>query len=483
MKYYFSVFAASIRNTHKNMYYKRIIDTHLQEWATSTDRMPILLRGALQIGKSTAVRHLSEQFEHYVEVNFEFKPDFIGLFEKDLDVKRIIEEIEIMVNTPIEAGKTLLFLDEIQECPQAIKALRYFREITPDLHVIAAGSLLEFVIENLSGFGVGRIQSLFMYPMSFDEFLEANGENFLIKARNKNTSGEPLSATAHDKLVYLMRRYMLVGGMPKAVAKWVETGKYLECQKIHDGIIQSYEDDFSKYQSKADPILLQLTMRSIAIQNGNKFIYQRVGEAYRAAEVKKAIEALILAGVVVPVTHTAANGFPLGCEADVNYRKLLLFDTGITLRILQMNIDETSEITEQIIIASAQDLVNKGAIAEQITGLELIRYRNPNLRQELFYWVRKANGAQSEIDFLTSSNQKIVPIEVKSGIQGGMKSLWLFMREKKLNKGIRVSLENFGKFNHTDTRDNDAIREVRICPLYAISMLPRLLVHKLEISE
>ncbi|SFN69374.1 hypothetical protein SAMN05444369_101353 [Capnocytophaga haemolytica] len=351
------------------------------------------------------------------------------------------------------------------------------------MHVIAAGSLLELAIENLSGFGVGRIQSLFMYPMSFDEFLEACGEHFLIKARNKNTSGESLSVATHDKLVYLMRRYMLVGGMPKAVAKWVETGKYLECQKIHDSIIQSYEDDFSKYQSKADPTLLQLTMRSIAIQNRNKFIYQRVGEAYRAVDVKKAIEALILAGVVIPITHTAANGFPLGCEADVNYRKLLLFDTGITLRILQMNIDETSEITEQIIIASAQDLVNKGAIAEQITGLELIRYRNPNLRQELFYWVRKANGAQSEIDFLTSSNQKIVPIEVKSGIQGGMKSLWLFMREKKLNKGIRVSLENFGKFNHTDTRDNDAIREVRICPLYAISMLPRLLVHKLEISE
>lgn len=189
--------------------------------------------------------------------------------------------------------------------------------------MIAAGSLLEFALEELPTFGVGRIHSMFMFPMTFDEFLLANGENLLIEARNQATSSAPLSAPLYEKLVGLLRTFMLVGGMPEAVSKWVETHDYLACQEVQDDIVVTYEDDFPKYKKRVDPMLLRLTMRSAAVQATKKFVYSQVGGSYSTSEVKKALEMLILAGILIPVTHTSANGVPLGSEADYSYRKML----------------------------------------------------------------------------------------------------------------------------------------------------------------
>ncbi len=457
------------------MYYKRLTDKYLQEWATDSSHKPILLRGARQVGKSTAVRHLGAQFENYIEINFEKSPQFKTLFEENLEVQRIVPQMAAMYEAPIIAGKTLLFLDEIQECPKAIMALRFFKEDMPELHVIAAGSLLEFAIQELPTFGVGRIHSMFMYPMTFDEFLEACGKQLLMEARNQNPLNTPMPDILHNKLIELMRNYMLIGGMPEVVAKWVATGDYLQCQKIQDDILISYEDDFPKYRKKVDPNLLRLTMRSAATQAGNKFVYAQVGTDYNSSEVKKALEMLCLSGILTPITHTAANGLPLGSEADYNYRKMLLLDTGLMLRLLNMSIGNSAQITTEILTANAAELINKGAIAEQIAGLELLRYRNPNLRHELYYWQRKSKSSQAEIDYLTPYNQKVLPIEVKAGVQGGMKSLWLFMREKKLSEAVRCSLENFNSFTYNDPEDNNAPRKVIICPLYAISKLNKLI--------
>lgn len=453
------------------MYCKRLIDNYLSEWASRDTHKPVLLRGARQVGKSTAVKELSKKFDSFVEINFEKQPKYKILFDDDLDVKRIVPQISAIYGTSIKPGQTLLFLDEIQECPRAIMALRFFKEDMPELHVIAAGSLLEFALKELPTFGVGRIHSMFMYPMTFDEFLEANGQQLLIETRNEASIDNPLPEPIHNKLVDFLRTYMLVGGMPEAVKTWVEYHDYIRCQEVQDDIVVTYEDDFPKYKKNVDPTLLRRTLRSVAVQAGKKFVYTKVGLDYKTAEVKKAVELLTLAGILHPVTHTDANGLPLGSEEDKSYQKMLLLDTGLLLRLLNMSLGDVSELTTQILTASATDLANKGPMAEMVVGLEMLHHMSPNIRHELYYWVRLAKNSQAEIDYISTYLQTVVPIEVKADTQGGMKSLWAFMRDKRLHHAVRCSLENFGKFDYVDKQDNNEVRHVRICPMYAISRI------------
>ena len=451
------------------MYYERIIDRYLSEWATRPVHKPILLRGARQVGKSTAVRHLGESFKYYVEINLEKQSNYIDLFKKDLDVTRIVPQMAAMCGTPIVPNETLLFIDEIQESQEAIMALRYFKEDMPNLHVIAAGSLLEFVLDEIPTFGVGRIHSMYMFPMTFDEFLLANGEQLLLDARGQANIDAPLPMPLHEKLIGLMRIFMLVGGMPESVVKWVQTHDFLQCQEVQDDIITGYEADFPKYKKKVDPQLLIATMKSTATQATKKFVYSRVPGEYKTAEVKKALDLLIKAGILVPVTHSSGNGLPLGDESDESIRKVLLLDTGLMLRLLNMTMGDTSAITAQILTATAADLVNKGPMAEMLAGLELLHYLTPNLHHDLYYWVRQAKNSTAEIDYLLSRDMKVLPFEVKAGVQGGMKSLWDFMREKKLEQAVRCSLENFGKFDYVDAEAEGAVRHVEVYPLYALS--------------
>ncbi len=431
----------------------------------------MLLRGARQVGKSTAVRELAKSFETLVEINFEKQPIYGTLFRDDLDVKRIVSQISAMCGTSIVPGKALLFLDEIQECPRAIMALRFFKEDMPELHVIAAGSLLEFALNELPTFGVGRIHSMFMYPMTFDEFLEATGQRLLIEARNQCGTEKPLPTPLHEKLVEQLRTYMLVGGMPEVVKTWVAHHDYVRCQEIQDDIVVTYEDDFPKYKKNVDPILLRRVLRSVAVQATKKFIYSKVGPDYKTSEVKKAVDLLVLAGILHPVTHTDANGLPLGSEEDKSYQKMLLLDTGLLLRLLNMTLGDVSDLTTQILTASASDLANKGPMAELTVGLEMLHYKSPNMRHDLYYWVRHAKNSQAEVDYISSYRQNVVPIEVKADRQGGMKSLWSFMRDKNLHYAIRCSLENFGQFDYIDTETGSEVRQVRICPIYAVACM------------
>lgn len=451
------------------MYFQRLIDKYLIDWASDEDHKPMLLRGARQVGKSTAVRHLGETFGNFIEINFEQQPEYKAIFTKNLVVKRIVAEMSAMCSSPITPGKTLLFLDEIQECPEAIMSLRFFKEDMPQLHVIAAGSLLEFALDELPTFGVGRIHSVFIYPMTFDEFLIANGEELLLDMKKSASPDSPLSDPLHEKLIGLVRTYMLVGGMPEVVGKWVKTHDYLKCQEVQEDIVMGYEADFPKYRKKVDPNLLRLTMRSAAVQATKKFSYSEVGGGYRVEEVKKALGLLIQAGICIPVVRTDGNGLPLGSESDMSYRKILLLDPGLMLRLLNMASGDVSQMVSNILTDNETELVNKGPMAEMMAGLELMRYKTPNIRQELFYWVRLAKNSIAEVDYVEAYKGCVLPIEVKSGVRGGMKSLWLFMREKRLESAVRCSLENFGGFDYVDSEADDAVRHVRIVPLYAIS--------------
>ena len=393
------------------------------------------------------------------------------LFSRDLQVNRIVSQMAALCGIPIIPKETLLFLDEIQDCKEAIMALRFFKEDLPDLHVIAAGSLLEFVLDDIPTFGVGRIHSMYMFPMTFDEFLMANGESVLLEARNQATSTSPLPEPLHYKLVQLLRTFILVGGMPESVVKWVETNDYLQCQEVQDDILTGYEADFPKYKKKIDPQLLSATMKSAAIQATHKFVYARVPGEYKTSEVKKALEMLTKAGILIPVTHSDANGLPLGEERDDSIRKLLLLDTGLMLRLLNMSLGDITAVTTQILTSSASDMVNKGPMAEMLAGLELLHYLSPNLHHELFYWVRQVKNSTAEVDYLLPRDMQVLPFEVKAGVQGGMKSLWDFMRDKRLTQAVRCSLENFGRFDYIDAKAGNAVRHITIIPLYAVSQL------------
>lgn len=382
----------------------------------------------------------------------------------------IVQKIAIYINVPIEEGKTLLFLDEIQECPEAIMALRFFKEDYPGLHVIAAGSLLEFTLQELPTFGVGRIHTLFMYPMTFDEFLNANNENGLISMKKQADSQHPLDAAFHEKLIEYFRIYLLVGGMPEAVLAWIKTHNFNQCSHIQEDIILTYEDDFGKYKKRVSPDLLRTTLHGICHQPGEKITFKQISADYRSSQIREAVRLLTLAGLVVPVIATSGNGIPLDAEANEKNMKILLLDSGLLLSVLQLEGNLAQHLVELIMTGSPQDLVNKGGLVEMVAGLELLRNKPCVQRQKMFYWEKSGNSI-AEIDYLDTFHLKVTPIEIKSGTQGGMKSLWQFMREKRLTEAIRCSFENFGEFTYTDPQADNAKRHITIIPLYALENL------------
>lgn len=451
-------------------YIQRNIDVELLEWKDNPMRKPLLLRGARQVGKSSAVRHFGKEFQFFAEVNFERHKTVKTFFQGDIDIRLIVQKIAIYINVPIEEGKTLLFLDEIQECPEAIMALRFFKEDYPGLHVIAAGSLLEFTLQELPTFGVGRIHTLFMYPMTFDEFLNANNENGLISMKKQADSQHPLDAAFHEKLIEYFRIYLLVGGMPEAVLAHEKTHNFNQCSHIQEDIILTYEDDFSKYKKRVSPDLLRTTLHGICHQPGEKITFKQISADYRSSQIREAVRLLTLAGLVIPVIATSGNGIPLDAEANEKNMKILLLDSGLLLSVLQLEGNLAQHLVELIMTGSPQDLVNKEGLVEMVAGLELLRNKPCVQRQKMFYWEKSGNSI-AEIDYLDTFHLKVTPIEIKTGTQGGMKSLWQFMREKRLTEAIRCSFENFGEFTYTDPQADNAERHITIIPLYALENL------------
>ena len=443
-------------------YYRRIIDQKLLEWKDSPRRKPLLIRGARQVGKSSAVRQFGKCFKYFVEINLERKPSIRQLFTKDIDVKRTCEGISATLGIPILPGETLLFIDEIQVSQEAIMSLRYFKEDYPELHVIAAGSLLEFTLEELPSFGVGRIRSLYMYPFSFDEFLLAQGKDLTLDYKHKATSDSPVPDAVHNELVEQLKTFYLVGGMPAAVTEWIESKSYLECAHVHNDILDTYQDDFSKYKSRISPVLLRKVLRSVALQAGSKFVFRQVDSELHSTTIRDALHLLTLAGLIKPVVHTDGNGLPLGAEANDSYTKYLFLDLGLMQTMLNIQAAE-------VLLASEVDFVNKGAASEMFAGLELMKAHDCFQKAEMYYWQNLNRGANAEIDYLEAKEGKVLPIEVKASTRGSMQSLWLFMRKKNLHHAIRTSLENFGRFEYVDKEADNEVRQVDVIPLYALS--------------
>lgn len=449
------------------------IDKFLLEWKNDRHRKPLLLRGARQVGKSSTIRNLGKSFRYFIEINLEKRPDTIQIFQNISDVHEIAQRLSLIAEVPLIDGETLLFIDEIQFSPDAIRMLRYFKEDYPQLHVIAAGSLLEFALANLSSFGVGRITSLFMYPMSFREFLIASGKNAWVNAIEKAGPDKPIFDALHNSLVESLRTFLLIGGMPASVAVWLDDHSYLKCAEIQEDIQQTYFDDFSKYSQKANPELLRATLQSVIVQNGSKFVYSRGLEAYKISEVKEALSMLCRAGLIHEVSMTSANGLPLGADTNPKFKKFLFLDTGLMLRIQGLDVSVGQVNEEFILTSSATDFVNKGSIAEMFVGLEFIKNGNPRIRENLYYWENLSRGASAEVDFITAVNMSIIPVEVKAGVSGKMKSLRYFMEKKSFHSAIRTSLENFGilRFRSAKGQPDTAVEDeyfINIIPLYGI---------------
>ncbi len=434
-------------------YLKRKIDAVLLKWKDQKDKKPLLLRGARQVGKTRAVRELAKSFEHYIEIDFldSKNADIAKLFSENSSVQDLVQKISVIKNVPIEPGKTLLFLDEIQACPKAIETLRYFYEQLPKLHVIAAGSLLEFALEELPSFGVGRVRSIFMHPLCFEEFLKAQNLDSLADEMKNASPRKPLEQAFHQKLLKELRTFLFIGGLPEVVAKWRDERDYLSCRQIQNDLLISYNDDFAKYRKKIPASRIQEVFRAVAEQGQGKFVYKKADPSLKTEQIKAALETLVLAGLVHPVTHTAANGIPLGAEIREDYKRMIYFDTGLLQRQLNLS-------AEDILVSEDLDVVNKGAVAETFVGSELVKAASFYEKGELFCWHREEAKSNAEVDYVIQRGQEIIPIEVKASKKGSMQSLRQFLALKHKPYGIRTSLENFCEYE-----------DIKVFPLYAIS--------------
>ena len=435
------------------MYIRRKVDIELEKWKEDSKRKPLLIRGARQVGKTKTIREFGKKFDNFIEINFEEKPRMKALFSEGLTPKTITENISAIYKTSIIPGKTLLFFDEIQECQEAIGSLRFFYEKMPELHVVAAGSLLEFALSEIPTFGVGRIRSMFMYPLSISEFLKGAGEEKILERANESSTKNPMNEVLHHKLIELTKKFICLGGMPEVVSAYIETGDLNKSQQLLDDLIISIQADFAKYKKKSPVSRIKEVFESVVLQSGQKFVYSKACTQANHSQVKEALQLLITAGLVIPVTHSSANGIPLGAGANSQKQKMLVYDTGIFQRILGLDLSE-------FLLSEDFETINKGNVAEQYAGLEFIKAENCYQNPRLYYWHREAAKSNAEVDYVITQNQEIVPVEIKSGTKGAMKSMHIFLEEKKLSKGIRVSNENFSEYE-----------KIEVYPLYAVEMI------------
>lgn len=425
---------------------------YLLNWKEQQRRKPLIMRGARQTGKTYLVKQLGKTFENFIVLNCEVNNEIKKIFTKDLSITRIVRDLALFTSQEIIAGKTLLFFDEVQETPEIIQALRYFYEEMPDLYVIAAGSLLDFTLENI-GVPVGRVSFLYLYPVSFFEFLTATGNSTLAEEILQHQPNEPLSEPIHNKLLDILTIYFAVGGMPEAVQCWIDTQSLAACSNIHHELINAYRQDFQKYAKKFQIKYINLLFDRIPLYQGNQFKFSNISIDYRKRELMPCLELLIKAQVVHLVTHSAGNGVPLGAEIDPDKFKVIFLDIALTQAILGLK-------SADWLLNPQETYVNRGAIVEAFIGQELLAYSACDMQPNLYYWQRETRNSAAEIDYLIEKNSSVIPVEVKSGSTGRLRSLHLFLQDKiKSPYGLRFYTHNYSK-----------IDKIYSYPLYAVTV-------------
>ncbi len=395
---------------------KRFIDETLKVWKNRKRRKPLIVRGARQVGKTYSIQKFGkdEFYNDILTVNFEKKPSLISVFDNDIEVKKIISELGFIFNHRIIPGKTLLFFDEIQNCPRALLALRYFYEELPELHVIAAGSLIEFALSNIS-FPVGRVQFCEMFPLTFPEYLMGINRDDLIELIL--SPPEILPDSIHSLLLKELEYFFIIGGMPEAVNVYIDTSEIIESREVQSEICNTYRQDFSRYAPHSDKRCLEQVFNATARNVGAQIKYSRLTDAYSNPTIKKAFELLLKARVITRVSSCKHVGIPLSASINGRIFKSIMVDMGL--------MHELSGLHSQINVSNLNLMaIYQGALAEQFVGQEILAAAGSN---ELYYWSRDSRNSSAEIDFIQSTdNSSIIPIEVKRGPSGRLKSMHLF---------------------------------------------------------
>ncbi len=444
---------------------------YLQDWICNKNRKPLIIRGARQVGKTTLVELFAKaQKKTLLNINLERYPELNDAFISK-DPEQIIQQIEALPRMPRVGDDTLIFLDEIQSLPEAIPSLRYFYEERPSLPLISAGSLLEFALANHQfSMPVGRIQYLHMGPMTFTEFLVALGEDKLYQVVMQYELGDKIGAVVHQRLLQLLRSYYFVGGMPEAVAVFADSRSYRDVSEVHNSIIETYREDFPKYAGSRN-LIRMLSVFNFAARNvGKKVKYSNISRHDQSVTLKKDLELLTMARVISKVVHSHCSGLPLQADVEEKVYKLLFLDVGLMNAICGLGWRAISQLDDM-------KLVNEGAIAEQFIGQHLQSLLADSPNRELTYWLREGRSSNAELDFVVALEGKIIPIEVKAGATGSLKSLHQFMGEKQAPLAVRfdTSLPTTGEIN---TRINIGQQSKAIS--YPFISLPLYLVERLN---
>lgn len=413
---------------------KRDFSGFLREWLRSKPRLPLVMRGARQVGKTWLVRDLAIREKRVLlEVNFERDPSLARHFRQP-DPRRIFDDLALALDVRAELHEAILFLDEIQAAPEVMAKLRWFAEETPELAVVAAGSLLEFALADFAhSMPVGRIRYAHVEPLTFAEFLSAQGQTALLDRLEQYDPGEPLAEAVHEKAMAWHDRFIMVGGMPAVVARDAGEASAAECRSLQRDLLQTWRDDFAKYAGRLEHRLLDPVLLAVVASLGKKIIYSRVGAGVKAHQAKQALERLAMARLCQLIPHSDANGPPLAAEANHRIRKVALLDLGLAHGLWNTpagrSFPSSSALPPQI----------RGGLTEQSAAQQLrIAAGGPTFMGQVHHW-RREGGRNAEIDYVLEIGGRILPVEVKSGSAGGLKSLHQFMFEKQLPLSIRLS--------------------------------------------
>ena len=394
---------------------KRLAEKQVVGWKNSLRRKPLVIHGARQVGKTWLVENvLAKQFESFVKIDLEKRRDLHTHFSGTLEPQSILSHLELTTGRIIPA-KTLLFFDEIQACPRAIMALRYFYEEMPELHVVAAGSLLEFAFGEIS-IPVGRVQYLHMHPMTFYEYLLAMGKE--VMAEYTLNPPDNVAESVQQIILNELRSYFFVGGMPECIKTYRDSGSMVETFHVQSEILDSYRDDFSKYMPRINTMCLDAVFLNVAKSVGEQLKYTRLNDGHSGKMNRKAFDLLAKARIIHKIPACDPSGLPLGATANQKKFKASMLDIGLMQRLCQVPVE--LELQQENLLA-----MYRGKLAEQFVAQELLAWHS----SELFYWAREARGSNAEVDYLVVRKGKIYPVEVKSGAGGSLRSLHLMLEK------------------------------------------------------
>ena len=449
---------------------KRFAETYLLEWKDRKRRKPLIIRGVRQTGKTYLIEKFAgTHFENCVKVDFEYDVAAHSIFQSK-DPALITNELALYFDTAIVAQRTLLFLDEIQACPEAIAALRYFYEKMPDLHVIAAGSLLDFALKDFPySMPVGRIEFMYLNPMSFEEFLWATTPR-LFEYIKQWSLKDQISTALHSKLKDSLRNFFFTGGMPEAVASYAREQNLFEVQRILGAILTTMQNDFAKYGSRKQQIFLQRVMHYVAGNIGRKVKYVNIDRNVRSGLLKEVFHFLAMSKVVHLVERSGGNGVPLGAETSAMVFEPIFLDVGLVNSLCGL----------KLLNPEALITIHEGGLAEQFIGQELLSLEPFFEDTRLYFWNRKEKNSNAEIDYLLSHQGSVIPVEVKAGKTGTLKSLHLFLYAKALQFGLRFNMDrpSLGNFNAKVRLKNEEGHleyTLHSLPLYLVGQTNRIL--------